>query len=295
MLYDIGMRITYSYDRAAVAGRHLLRLMPADLPGVQRRVTGRIAITPEPAEQRPLNDFFGNAGLEVVFREVHDEIAFRVTARVERLAQTPGFDISPDLARLADEIVHHRGLDPDAPHHFMGPSPRIAPAPEMTAYARDQIRPGVTARDAVVAVGHALHCDMRFDPEATNVDTPPAEAFARRHGVCQDFAQVMIASLRGCGVPAGYVSGFLRTNPPPGRPRLEGADAMHAWVRAWCGLEAGWVEFDPTNDCIVGTDHIMVARGRDYGDVSPVKGVLRIAGDQSTDQAVDVVPVPATT
>ena len=88
---------------------------------------------------------------------------------------------------------------------------------------------------------------MNFDPEATTVDTPPAEAFARRHGVCQDFAQVMIACLRGVGVPAGYVSGFLRTDPPPGQPRLEGADAMHAWVRAWCGWQAGWIEYDPTN------------------------------------------------
>ena len=141
------------------------------------------------------------------------------------------------------------------------------------------------------AVGLALHRDMRFDPDATTVDTPPAEAFARRHGVCQDFAQVMIACLRGVGIPAGYVSGFLRTNPPPGQPRLEGADAMHAWVRAWCGWQAGWVEFDPTNAIPAGTDHIVVARGRDYGDVAPVKGILRIAGEQTSEHAVDVVPV----
>ena len=151
----------------------------------------------------------------------------------------------------------------------------------------------MTALDAVRAVGLALHRDMHFDPEATTVDTPPAEAFARRHGVCQDFAQVMIACLRGVGIPAGYVSGFLRTNPPPGQPRLEGADAMHAWVRAWCGWQAGWVEFDPTNAISAGTDHIVVARGRDYGDVAPVKGVLRIAGEQKTEHAVDVIPVDA--
>ena len=102
---------------------------------------------------------------------------------------------------------------------------------------------------------------------------------------------MMIACLRGIGVPAGYVSGFLRTNPPPGQPRLEGADAMHAWVRAWCGWETGWIEFDPTNAVVAGTDHILVARGRDYGDVAPVKGVLRIAGAQKTEHAVDVIPV----
>jgi transglutaminase-like putative cysteine protease len=293
MIYDIGLTISYEYDRPAVAGRHILRLMPADLPGAQRRISGLLAITPEPAERRYFTDFFGNAGVEIVFRKEHDEIDFRVTARVERIAESPSLDISPDLARLVQEVADYRGLDAGAPHHFLGPSPRTGPAPETTAYAREQLQPGMTALDAVRAVGLALHRDLRFDPEATTVDTRPAEAFARRHGVCQDFAQVMIACLRGVGIPAGYVSGFLRTNPPPGQPRLEGTDAMHAWVRAWCGWETGWVEFDPTNALIVGTDHVLVARGRDYGDVAPVKGVLRIAGAQKTDHAVDVVPVPA--
>lgn len=293
MIYDIGMTITYEYDRPAVAGRHILRLLPADLPGVQRRISGLVTISPEPAERHDLTDFFGNAATEVAFRAAHDEIIFRVAARVERLATPPELDISPALPRLAQEITDYRALDGDAPHHFLGPSPRTAPTPEMTAYARAQTVPGATAFETVQAIGLALNRDMTFDPDATTVDTPPSEAFARRHGVCQDFAQVMIACLRGIGMPAGYVSGFLRTNPPPGRPRLEGADAMHAWVRAWCGWQTGWVEYDPTNACSVGTDHIVVARGRDYGDISPVKGVLRIAGDQTTEQAVDVVPVPA--
>jgi transglutaminase-like putative cysteine protease len=122
------------------------------------------------------------------------------------------------------------------------------------------------------------------------VDTPATEAFAKQRGVCQDFSHIMIACLRGIGIPAGYVSGFLRTLPPPGKPKLEGADAMHAWVHAWCGDAAGWVEFDPTNDCFVGADHIVVARGRDYSDVAPIKGAMRIAGDQKSRQAVDVIP-----
>jgi transglutaminase-like putative cysteine protease len=293
MIYDIGLTIAYEYDHPAVAGRHILRLLPADLPGIQRRITGMLTIRPEPAERRQIVDFFGNTGVEVAFRQEHDEILFRVAARVERIAEPPVLDISPPLCRMADEIFDYRSLDADAPHHFLGPSPRTAPAPEMTAYARAQVAPGMTVADAVRSVGLALHRDMAFDAEATTVDTPPAEAFARREGVCQDFAQVMIACLRGIGVPAGYVSGFLRTNPPPGQPRLEGADAMHAWVRAWCGWETGWIEFDPTNAVVVGTDHILVARGRDYGDVAPVKGILRIAGAQKTEHAVDVIPVPA--
>jgi transglutaminase-like putative cysteine protease len=132
---------------------------------------------------------------------------------------------------------------------------------------------------------------MTFDAEATTVDTPPREAFARGRGVCQDFTHVMIAGLRGIGIPAGYVSGFLRTFPPPGQPRLEGADAMHAWVRAWVGREMGWIEFDPTNDQAAGVDFVTVAVGRDYDDVAPIRGALRSAGRAETRQAVDVLPL----
>ncbi len=291
MIYDIALTITYFYDSPAVGGRHLLRLKPGDLPDAQRRVSAWLEIAPNPAERRDFIDFFGNDAASVVFREAHDEIAFRVTARIERFAQAPALDLSPDLPRLAEEVAAWRGLEPDAPHHFLGPSPRLAATSDMTAYARACLRPGMTTLDAVRTVGEALHRDMRYDADATTVDTPPAEAFARRRGVCQDFAQVMIACLRGVGVPAGYVSGFLRTEPPPGKARLEGADAMHAWVRAWCGWESGWIEYDPTNAVTVGSDHIEIARGRDYGDVSPVLGVLRISGSQTTEQAVDVVPV----
>jgi transglutaminase-like putative cysteine protease len=291
MIYDIRLAITYEFDRPAVAGRHVLRLMPADLPGVQRRISGLLEIDPPPLERRDLADFFHNTAVEAAFRDGHAEIAFRLGARVERLSEAPGLDISPGLPQLAREIAEYRGLDPEAPHHFLGASPRVKPGPDMSAYAGEIAARCGTAVDAVRAVGEALHRDLRYDPEATDVDTPPAEAFSRRHGVCQDFAHVMIACLRGIGIPSGYVSGFLRTNPPPGQTRLEGADAMHAWIRAWCGWQTGWIEYDPTNALLVATDHIVVARGRDYGDVAPVKGVLRISGEQKSEQAVDVLPV----
>ena len=161
----------------------------------------------------------------------------------------------------------------------------------MTAYARALVRSDMPAFDAVEAIGHALHKDITFDSEATTVDTSPEEAFAGKRGVCQDITHIMIACLRGVGIPAAYISGYLRTIPPPGKPRLAGADAMHAWVAAWVGAGGGWVEFDPTNDLRVAGDHIMVARGRDYSDVAPVKGVLRTSGTQSSKQAVDVVPL----
>jgi transglutaminase-like putative cysteine protease len=195
------------------------------------------------------------------------------------------------LADLPRALAAVRAMTPDAPVHFRAASPLVPAAPEVAAYALAQTRPGMTALAAVTALGQALHRDMRYDPAATEVDTPMAEAFAARHGVCQDFSHIMIAGLRGLGIPAGYVSGLLRTAPPPGRPRLEGADAMHAWVRAWCGPQAGWVEYDPTNAVFAGENHIVVARGRDYSDVSPIKGVLRVSGSQSGRHSVDVKPL----
>jgi transglutaminase-like putative cysteine protease len=132
--------------------------------------------------------------------------------------------------------------------------------------------------------------DFTYDAEATDVSTAPGDAFQARHGVCQDFAHIMICGLRGLGLPARYVSGFLRTFPPPGRPRMEGADATHAWVCLWCGQDTGWIGFDPTNDVLAQDDHIVLATGRDYSDVAPIDGIILAPGKQTLDVEVDVVP-----
>ncbi|NUB44830.1 transglutaminase family protein [Fertoebacter nigrum] len=289
MLYHIRLSITYDYDSPAMGGRHLLRLLPLDIPGEQEVTAPLLAISPRPTERGSFTDFFGNPTEEMALMSDHSKIVFTATARVNRSFAGPGDDVSGPLATLPAALAAWRELDGTSPHHFLHASPRIHPAAPMTDYARAAIKGARSVRGAVEALGMALHRDMTFDSRTTTVDTPPDEAFERRTGVCQDFAQVMIAALRGIGIPAGYVSGFLRTVPPPGKPRLEGADAMHAWVRAWCGPEAGWVEFDPTNACLVGADHIVVAYGRDYGDVAPVAGVLRISGKQKSKQAVDVI------
>jgi transglutaminase-like putative cysteine protease len=227
----------------------------------------------------------------LAFHDPIDRIEFSLGARVERMSPDSSLDLSPGLGALGAEVNDCRSLDRRAPHHFLGTSKRVGHEPEIAAFAAGVQDRSLTVRRMVEAVSSAVHGEMRFDPEATDVDTPPGEAFANRHGVCQDFSHVMIAALRSLGIPAGYVSGFLRTVPPPGQPRLEGADAMHAWVSAWCGAEAGWIEVDPTNDCVVGTDHIAVAHGRDYADIAPVKGVLRTSGLQTSNQSVDVEPI----
>ncbi|HOV02801.1 MAG TPA: transglutaminase family protein [Hyphomicrobiales bacterium] len=291
MLYDVALKISYTYEAQADAGRHLLRLVPMDIPGEQRLIAGALDVLPKPAEWLNRTDFFGNPVVEIAFDAPHGDLIFKVVARVERLATVAAFDVSPRPADLAREIDAYRGLDPRAPHHFTAPSARAPGNIEIADYARQATAEAGTARAAVEALGLALHRDMRYDPEATTVETSAAEAFAYRHGVCQDFSHVMITGLRAIGIPAGYVSGFLRTIPPKGKPRLEGADAMHAWVMAWCGFETGWLEYDPTNAMWVGTDHIVIARGRDYYDVAPVKGIMRTSGAQTSEQSVDVKPL----
>lgn len=291
MLYDVSLTIAYAYDSPAVAGRHLVRLLPADLPGEQRLVAGHLDIQPPPAERHDRTDFFGNATTEFSFREPHKDFSLRLLARVDRSQKAEQNGGSTLLSHLSAEISSHRSLSADAPAHFIASSRQAETNADMAAYARSAADSGMTAHQAMIAVGQALHRDMKYDPKATTVETPAAVAFAARHGVCQDFSHIMIACLRSLGIPAGYVSGFLRTIPPPGKSRLEGADAMHAWVRAWCGRERGWAEYDPTNAIPAGSDHIVVARGRDYFDVAPVKGILRATGGQHSKQAVDVVPL----
>jgi transglutaminase-like putative cysteine protease len=290
MIYDIVLRLSYSYANPATGGRHLARLMPADLPGEQRLVAAQLDIAPAPSERTDRSDFFGNRATDFAYRGAFSTVALTVRARVDRHGPLPPGP-SLQLADLPQCLSAVQSLGPDAPVHFRTASPLVPASPEVAAYALAQIRPGITALAAVTALGQALHRDLRYDPAATEVDTPMAAAFAARHGVCQDFSHIMIAGLRGLGIPAGYVSGLLRTTPPPGRPRLEGADAMHAWVRAWCGPQAGWVDYDPTNAVFAGETHVVVARGRDYSDVSPLKGVLRVSGGQSGRHSVDVTPL----
>ncbi|KEP71565.1 transglutaminase [Thioclava dalianensis] len=290
MLYEVKLRLTYSYDSPTDHARNLLRLLPSDIAGTQVVRARLLTFDPAPSERYESVDFFGTALTSAAWHRPIAEISVQMTAQVERKTAPPTFDFSRQLSDLPGELAAQHSLEPASPHHFLAASGRAGPDPEMTAFARDQLRPGMTVYEAITAVGKALFAQMSFDAQATDVNTPAAEAFAKRHGVCQDFSHIMISALRGIGVPAGYVSGFLRTYPPPGQPRLEGADAMHAWVRAWAGAEMGWVEFDPTNNQSAGEDYITVGYGRDYDDVPPLRGAMRGAGGQESAQAVDVIP-----
>lgn len=192
-----------------------------------------------------------------------------------------------------DAVASH-ALDGCGPAVMLYPSRLVPILAPVTAYAEESFSPGRSVLEAAFDLTKRIRADFFYKPQATSVSTPIAEAFAARTGVCQDFAQIMIAGLRGIGMPAAYVSGYIRTIPPAGQPRLAGADASHAWVSVWCGPAFGWIDCDPTNACLVGDDHIVVAIGRDYADVSPVEGVLLgSAGTakQNMTFGVDVVPV----
>ncbi len=288
-VYDLRMTVHYDFDRPTGSGRQLFRVMPADVAGVQRVTQFEVAIHPEPVEQLSFADFFGTQVIEAAMPPGLTELKLTLTAVVERKASEDGLDFTPARAALADEIDAYEGIGADAPHHFVLASPRIPGDAAISEFSRAACAGAVTVQETVAQLGEAIHAAMTFDAEATEVDTPPAEAFAARRGVCQDFAQIMIGGLRALGVPAAYAAGYLRTEPPPGMKRLEGADAMHAWVRAWTGTRMGWVEYDPTNRCFVGGDHLIVGYGRDYSDVAPVTGIMRVDGGQSGSHHVDII------
>jgi transglutaminase-like putative cysteine protease len=291
MLYDVRLELSYDYDATVHGGRHLIRVAPMTIPGVQRVVAAGLSFEPRPQRESTFTDFFGNSVTTLTYQTPHDHLAIRLTARVQVEDLQPPADLSPSRAGLRQEIARYWSVEPDSPHHFLAASPRVQLVPAITEYAEQVTADMPSTMTAALALCMAIHRNFAYDPKATDVETKPAEAFALRKGVCQDFAHVMIAGLRGLGIPAGYVSGFLRTNPPPGKPRLEGADAMHAWVRAWCGQHVGWVEFDPTNAMIAGPDHISIGHGRDYADISPIVGVLKTHGSHETRQSVDVLRV----
>ncbi|QDL92908.1 transglutaminase family protein [Paroceanicella profunda] len=291
MLYDLRMTITYEYEAPVAGGRHMVRVLPLNIPGLQRLIAGSVTVNPAPAEREESTDFYGNTTSSISFREAHDTLVIGMQARVQVEARDSGWDLSGAPAGLAAELAAITSLGPDSPHHFLSSSPRVVLDRTIAAYARETLVPGTSVIETVRQLTRRIHTDFTYDPEATKVDTTPRQAFDQKRGVCQDFTHVMISALRSLGIPAAYVSGYLRTEPPAGQERLEGADAMHAWVRAWCGDAAGWIGFDPTNDMLTGTDHITVGHGRDYADVAPVIGVLRTFGGHKTTQAVDVIPV----
>jgi transglutaminase-like putative cysteine protease len=288
--YKLRHVTTYNYSKVVTFARCALRLTPQQDQD-QNIIHSRVSITPTPARLAERIGPFGERVIDAVIDTPHRELKIEAVSEVSvlRTSLLPGFT-GPAWDFVREEAFASASLDVGSPAHFLYPTDMTKRDLALTSYVAECFAPGRSIVEAAHALSRRIKAEFVYDPDATVVSTPAIEAFEARRGVCQDFAHIMISGLKGLGLPAAYVSGYLRTIPPAGMSRLEGADATHAWVNLWCGKALGWVGFDPTNAVIVAGDHIILAIGRDYADVAPMGGVVLGPGDQTIDVAVDVVP-----
>lgn len=286
MRYHITHRTLYEYAAPVTVSHHVTRLEPRAL-GTQACEKFSLKIFPEPSLQKARVDYFGNRLCFFAVQEVHDRLEIithsRVTVGARPAAAGTG-GAWEDAARLFRDPV---SLEVVEPYQFVFDSPQVRASQELAAYAAASFGPGTALLAGVADLTRRIYQDFKYDPKATTVATPLEEVMAKRRGVCQDFAHLGIACLRSIGLPARYVSGYLRTHAPAGEERLVGADASHAWFAVFCPGQ-GWLDFDPTNNLQPGGEHITVAYGRDYGDVSPVAGILTGGGSHEVKVSVDV-------
>jgi len=274
----------YQYASPVVLSLQLLHLAPRALPW-QACHAHRLSVKPEPGELSERDDFFGNPTSLFLIAAPHTEL---VVHSASTLSVSPREEAALALPRSPWEVVHAEA--PALAAAFLYESPHVETWRDLAEYAARSFPPGRTTLEGAIDLTARIHRDFQFDRKATSVSTPLREVMKRRRGVCQDFAHLMIGALRALGLPARYVSGYLLTDPPPGRPRLIGADASHAWVSVYCGAQAGWVDLDPTNNCVVDDEHVTLAWGRDFSDVTPMRGVILGGGEQELKVRVTVSP-----
>ena len=249
-----------------------------------------LVIDPVPASRVQRVDYFGNTVDQFTILTPYDEMRVAGRSLVEITAREPiAADASAAWEALRDDLFYQRGAKYTEATEFSYPSPYAATAPELALYARRSFTRGRPLIAAAVDLMHRIHSEFTFDPGATTIATPVTRVLADRRGVCQDFAHLQIGCMRSLGLAARYVSGYLLTEPPPGQPRLVGADASHAWLSVWCP-RLGWVDLDPTNDVLPSQRHVTLAWGRDYGDVSPLRGVVLGGRDHTLHVGVSVMP-----
>lgn len=291
MRYNIRHTTLYSYTDPIPVCHNLVHLAPRDTPAQSCR-EHRLAVDPFPSVRAKRRDYFGNDVEFFSIQEAHDGLSVTAMSLVDVASpvlkkglRTPAWE---ELATSIPTNLTPPGL---AVYYLSLPSPRIKPSEALGDYARRSFTARRPIFDAVLDLTARIHDDFAFDPKATTVYTQPEDLLSIRRGVCQDFAHLQIACLRSLGLAARYVSGYVATTAPPGMPRLAGADASHAWVSVFCG-PLGWVDFDPTNDAVVGDQHVTIGWGRDYGDVCPIQGVFVGGGQHSMKVSVDMIPLP---
>ena len=287
VFYHVCHETVYSYRVPVDVSYQVLNLMPRDCPH-QQRWSSQIMVRPTPEMRHDERDYFRNPVTYLVLQQRHYELVIRAESRLAvsppRIGDWSASTSWEQVPSLLAADLSSTGLDT---FQYMFPSPQTGAGAAVVAYARDSFPPGRSVLDGTRDLTRRINSDFEYDPTATTVTTPVDDVMALRRGVCQDFAHLQIACLRALGLPARYVSGYLLTHPPEGHEKLVGADASHAWIGVWCPVN-GWVDFDPTNDMVVGDEHITLAWGRDYGDVSPVNGVIYGGGDHTISVAVDV-------
>jgi transglutaminase-like putative cysteine protease len=287
MKHRVTHQTIYRYSEPASLSQNELLLQPRQT-GTQQVRQSQLTIVPEPQYLQQRSDYFGNTTHVFMVQHSHNELAMTATSVVEtsprltpRPEKTPAWETV--VRRLAD---HDQAAELDA-YQFVFASPFITISPDAMAYARLSFPPGTPVLLGALDLIRRIFTEFRYDKAATTVDTSVDQVLANRKGVCQDFAHLSVSCLRSLGLAARYVSGYLKTLPPPGKPRLIGADASHAWISLFVPDE-GWVDLDPTNNLIPSETHIVLAWGRDYGDVSPVKGVVMGGGKHALSVLVDV-------
>ena len=291
MIYDVRQSTTYHYASPVAVAHHVLRLTPIDRDG-QRVHAAALDVSPVPVERREGQDFFGNRITWIALDQPHDTLTVKVAARVavdRKASVQPGQ--TPPWEEVRTAAFACADLSPQAPAHHLFPSRQVSLDPEIRDYAATSFTPGRAVLEGAIDLMKRIKTEFVYEIGATTASTTPPMSFALRRGVCQDFTHIMISGMRSLGLPAAYVSGYLRTTRKPDETKLEGADAMHAWVLAWCGADAGWIGLDPTNGILAGNDHVVLAIGRDYSDVAPIDGVIFASGTQRLEVSVQVAPV----
>jgi transglutaminase-like putative cysteine protease len=289
--YRVSHRTTYKYQSEVAYSRLVGHLAPRATPR-QRSLGFELKLSPVPAKRFVRSDYFGNTTNWFIIDESHSELEILAQSHVS-VDPVPVFAAQAGSSWETVRASFDFPADPQTLEalQFTFDTPLTAPNDDVVAYARRSFERGRPLLACVLDVNTRIHTDFTFDKEATDTRTTVKEAFALRAGVCQDLAQVGLATIRSMGLAARYVSGYLLTHPPPGRARLVGADASHAWFSVWIPPH-GWIDFDPTNNVLPSSEHVTVAWGRDYADVAPIHGIVTGGGEHEVEVAVDMIPEP---
>jgi transglutaminase-like putative cysteine protease len=278
VIYEVLHTTRYDYDAPVETSFAEVRQLPDDVDG---QVCVRRQVTTDPSSdyERDHRDYFGNLARTAVIREPHTRLVVTSSSLIDTSGRPTEFGADGQQPWRSYTAAEADPEDLDA-IEFSLDSALVTRSAQLADYARPSFADGVSLADGVLSLCARIHADFEFDAEATQVDTHLADVMKMRKGVCQDFAHVMVGSLRSLGLPACYVSGYLETEPPPGRPRLTGVDRTHAWVGIYLG-SGRWIGVDPTNNQLAGPRYVTAARGRDYSDVPPLKGLIFTDAEES--------------